>query len=541
MPILRPIYVFLRLLPFVISFIRDFKGKLLFGVPVERTEEEHAARARDLTRVLGSLGPTFIKGPQVLAVREDILPLVYTQELKKLQDKVPPFPVERVREIVRAELGRDPSDIFEAFDPVPIAAASLGQVHRARYRGRDIAFKVLRPGIEQIVAADMAVLDFIIRLFETFTDSYMVRSMRACWREFLRVVTLEMDYRNESANAARLRANLREDPRIVIPECIGELTSRRTVAFEFCSGCRIDDREAVLAMGIQPLDLVTLLVETYLRMTLVHGYIHADPHPGNLIVMSGGRIAIVDYGMSVEIEPMVRAEMLRLVYCAILQDVDGIVEIFYRLRMVEPETNRGALCEAAETLMSIRLNTDATPRQIQEIAFEILRTFYKFPLRLPDQLVYLARAAALVEGIGYAHDPHFNAIKFATPIVKRILAGKDIFDRKPLKDRVLEAANQLRAVARELRRSIRRLDRDEIRLRLHQSDLSSLESLLGGVVRRLLGGIGAVSLALAGLLLYLNTGQLWWLIGSLIPAGAVLFFAALLPLRSRPGKRNPFL
>jgi len=539
--IFRPAYVFLRLCPFVISFVRDFKGKLLFGAPIGRSEEQHVARARDLTRVLAGLGPTFIKGPQVLAVREDVLPLAYTNEFKRLQDKVPPFSAKEVERIVLEEFRRPVSEVFEEFDLVPIAAASLGQVHRARFKGRDIAFKVLRPGIRELVMSDLRVLHFILTLFETFTDSYMVRSFRAAYREFLRVMQIEMDYRNEAANASRLRRNFKDDPRIVIPECFDELTTSRTVAFEFCDGCRVDDTAGVVRMGTTSEAILNLLAETYLKMVLDHGFIHADPHPGNLIVLPGGKLAIVDYGMSVEIDALTRAEMLRLVYCAILEDVDGIVEVFYRLRMVEPETNRGLLCEAAETLMRIRLKTDATPRQIQEIAFEILQTFYKFPLRLPDQLVYLARAAALVEGIGYVHDPNFNAIKFATPIVQKLLVGQQIFEQKPAKDRVLEGFRGLQAVARELRRSIRRLDRDELRLRLHQADVAQLESIFSGLVRRLLAGVSAVGLALAGLLVYLNTGNLWWLFGSIIPAGTVLFFAALLPLRGKPGKRIPFL
>ncbi|MDX2176522.1 MAG: AarF/UbiB family protein [Candidatus Sumerlaeia bacterium] len=540
-PVLRPVRVFLRLLPFLVSFARDFRAHIFFGPPADRTEEEHRRRAVEITATIASLGATFIKGIQVLAVREDLIPLTYTREFKRLQDQVPPFPGGEARSTIQREFGKRVEDLFERFDAEPIAAASIGQVHRARIDGREVAVKVLRPGIEEQVETDLAVLAFILFLFETFLDNYLVRSFRAIYDEFSRVIREEMDYRLEAKNNRRLRAMFQDDPRVIIPRCAEGFVRRRVIAFDFVEGVRIDDREGVAALGVDPRGLLQTLTEIYLQMALRHGFVHADPHPGNLLVCEGGRIAILDYGMAVDIDAETRKEMLRIVFHVVREDVDAIVDSFYRLKMVDPEINRATLLDAAERLLHIRIRTDATPRQIREIALEILQTFYRFPLRLPEQLVYLSRAAALVEGIGYVYDPNFNAIRFGTPIVRDLLLKEPLLDSEPLAERLKKGGRAALRLARGVARTINRIERDDIRVRIHRADIDEIEALFTSLMRRLLAGLLATIVAAAGVAVYLHTGLARGLLFSLPLAAALLFLGAFLPLRRKPRRKSPFL
>lgn len=538
--LLRPIYVLLRLLPFLCSFARDFRRYIIFGRPLVRTVEEHRRRANRLTDLIGHLGGTFIKAIQVIATREDIVPALYAQAFRRLQDQVPPFPSDQAEAIISQSLGRPLREVFEDFEPSPIAAASLSQVHRARYRDCPVAVKVRRPGIVDRVETDLAVIETILALFDWLMDSHIIRSLQAAHQEVSRVIHLEMDFRNEARNATIFRKNFAHDPRIVIPGCHEELNSECLAVFDFVEGCRVDDAEGLRRLGTDPMEMVRLLTETYLRMVLVDGFLHADPHPGNLVAMAGGRVAILDYGMTIGIDAKTKEEMLRIVYCVVLEDTAGIVDGFYRLKMVDPEINPAVLQDAAEVLMKIRLHTDASTRQIQEIAQEVLRTFYKFPLRMPPHLVYVFRAAALVEGIGYIYDEKFNAIRFATPIVRRMLRDISFDTEEPLPKRILSKGKELLGLGREAVRLVHRLDREQFRLRLHPSDLNHLEGHVSAGFRRVLIVVAAAALALWGMLLYMQSGRIIWLIATAVPSAIVILLAITVPLR-RKRNRNPWL
>jgi predicted unusual protein kinase regulating ubiquinone biosynthesis (AarF/ABC1/UbiB family) len=529
--IVRPIRVFFALLPFVISFVRDWQRYILWGSPRVLTAEGHARRARRLTQTLGRLGPAFIKGAQVLATREDIIPKSYTRELKTLQDRVPPFPVEQVLAIIESECGRPAGEVFDSFDREPLAAASLGQVHRAIYKGRPVAVKILRPRVVETVETDLRVVSFLTHLVHTFIDSYLVRNFWEIHKEFRRMIRQEMDFRNEEANADRFRRNLAGDHRFLIPECARELTSRRMVVFDFVEGVRVDDPEGMRRCGLSTDDLIARLIEAYVRMTIIDGFVHADPHPGNLLVTPDGRVAVLDYGMALEFSDAVRLELLRACFAVVRKNLDTLVDCFYRLDMVEPDINRALVRDAAETLLRIQLREDFTPRMIQDIADDILATFHRFPLRMPQQLVFLFRASALVEGLGMQWDPHFSGVREATPVIKRLIRQVALAPERKWVESVLEEGRAAWATFRHLRMIVERFEREEQRVRLHPADVERFEGFLGAMTRRLLVGLGALGLGLVGLGAGMVRGKWLEAAAVAVPAGAVLLLAVLLPLK----------
>lgn len=537
-PAPRSIFVASKLLPFIIGFIRDWRKYLFFGPPRELTQKQHQRRARAIRETMATLGPSFIKAAQVLAMREDLLSPTYTKELVKLQDQVPPFPYREVSRIIRRNYNKPVQELFDEFEKEPIAAASLGQVHKARYKGREVAVKVLRPGVEELVSTDMNVVRILLAILDMFIDPNLMRSFHAIAEEFERMIHLEMDFRNERKNAARFRHNFHSDTRIRVPHFVDELTTHQVAVSEFIKGGRIDDPETLAAVGMDPKYLIDLMIETYVRMAVVHGFIHADPHPGNLFIDAQGKLVILDFGMALEFDDDTKLELLKIVYAVVKRDVDGIVDGFYRLGMVDADINRGMMRDAAQTLLEIQLTQDVTPRQIGELAQEIIQTFYKFPLRLPNNLVYLFRASSLVEGIALQYDPKFNGVRAATPIVKRMLREIAFRGRKPLKDRIVDGAKEAVITLRELTVIIHRLEREQLRLRIHEADIFELERFFNVFLRRLLSGIG---LAVLGLIVVnsLTTYRYPFIMVGVLVLIAVLYFAvSFLPIPRGGTQRN---
>lgn len=493
---MRSLYVFVTLIPFIFSFIRDWKRYIAFGPPRRLNERQHQRRAQALRKRMAELGPSFIKGAQVIAMRDDVILPIYTNELRKLQDRVPPFPARQARAIIERNLDRPVEEIFSDFQPQAIAAASLGQVHAATYRGARVVVKVLRPGVQRLVETDLRVVAMLLYLMDFFIDDNLMKSFQSIIAEYTRMIKLEMDFLNEQSNADRLRANLKDAHRVVIPRFHPELTTSEVAVIEFIEGIRIDSVDEIRAMGVDSDELIERLLHTYIRMAVVDGFVHADPHPGNLLIDREGRIVILDYGMCVEFDEFTRIELLKIVHAVTRKDVDAIVESYYRLGMVDHDVNRGVLKEAARTLFNIQITNDLSPKQVQEIAQQILDTFHRFPIHLPNNLVYLLRATTLLEGIALQFNPRFNSLRTASPIVSRLLVEIAFNPNKPVKDRIFDAGRDLYGFARDTASVVHRLEREQLRLRMHEADLYEIQRFLQALLRRLLAGIALVALAL---------------------------------------------
>lgn len=418
---MRALTILWYLAPLTVSFIRDWRRWIWWGAGVQRTPAFHEKRSERVVEVLARLGPSFVKMAQIFASRSDLIPEPYVSALSTLTDQVPPVPAAAIRHEIEHAYGCAPEQLFERFESEPIAAASLGQVHRARYHGRDVVIKVLRPGVESLVRKDLAVFKPLVRWFEGRFPNPHIHNARIVIEEFASRVWEEMDFVHEAANATEIRANFRGNPRIIVPEIIPELTRKRTLVMEYVEGTRVDRIQPHAGdPAHDPRGVVSRVMELYLRMMLVDGFFHADPHPGNVLVAPDGRIVILDFGMVVRVPKQMRADLVRTVFAAIRRDTDGILDGFRALGLLEAGTTNDQLRPLADRLMAIAYDQSTMAERVQLVAQEVVASLYDWPVRLTSEMVYFARTATLIEGLGVRYDERFNPITFASPIAVRM-------------------------------------------------------------------------------------------------------------------------
>ncbi|MDB4879018.1 MAG: hypothetical protein JWL60_464 [Gemmatimonadetes bacterium] len=421
---MRLLLIVLRLGPLALAFWRDHRRWFLLGAPVPRTPAHHARRAETLVRRLAALGPTFVKLAQLFAGRADILSPVYARALTTLTDRVPTVATADVERIIREEYGAGPEELFERFDREPLAAASLGQVHRASFQGEEVVIKVLRPGVEALVAADVRAARRIVGVVERFWPNPHVIGTRVVIDEFALRVAEEMDFRLEAAHAVAIGANFAGDRRVWIPRVVMSMVRRRALVLEYCAGRRIDQLDAWVAEGrVRPEALVREVMELYARMMLVHGLFHADPHPGNMHVAPDGRIILLDFGMVVRVPLELRRQLVGAIFAAIRRDPDALAASVHALGLVTTGADPMVIRRLSATLLNVASLRTTTRERVELLADEVLAELYDWPIIMPSHLVYFARTASLIEGLGNHYDTHFNALAFATPVAMSMRHG----------------------------------------------------------------------------------------------------------------------
>lgn len=519
------------LLPFVVAFWRDRRTLLILGSPRKITFEAHQRRAVKLTNTIARLGPTFVKLAQVFSARADILPEPYLSEISRLQDQIPPDDSAAIVKVVVDELGGPIASFFDDFDLTPVATASLGQVHRAHVAGTQVAVKVLRPNVEDLLAIDLDISFRILYLLNILFPNHHIRSLTNVVREFSVRVNEEMDFRLEADNIARFQRHFGEDKRVRAPTVLPDLTRRRVLVTEWCHGDKVDRLQTRFEAG--ELDFTTMmktLTEIYLRMLLVEGFMHADPHPGNLLVQDNGTIVFLDWGMVVQLDASTRDRILRVALAAGRDDLDGLINGMYELGMIDPEISRSEVRDAAaEVLSVIERMKDLGVRKVQQMVQEIMDTFYTWPIMLPRELVYFFRASALLEGIGFRYDPAFLGLDIARPVIKEMQGELLKATRKRPQDIALGVMDEVRMTVNAVRDVMIRADREEFRVRVHPRDLLQFERFLMLQVRRILLTIFALTTAMISAITFIALRQYWLLAIGLFIALVMFLVVFFLP------------
>jgi predicted unusual protein kinase regulating ubiquinone biosynthesis (AarF/ABC1/UbiB family) len=421
------------------------RGRLLFHLAYDRFvrllrlivfrghegSDNKAARldkqARWLSQSLISLGPTFIKIGQALGTRADLLPLAYVKELATLQDQVPAFPTADAFARIEAELGRSLRECYAEIDSEPVASASLGQVYRARLStGQEVAVKVQRPDLDELISFDIAILYRIVKLINRF---FPRANENADWegmlREFHSTIFEEMDYVKEGRNADRFRYNFRTWQVIRVPKIYWSHTSRRVLTMDFIRGTKVTDLEQLRARRISPVKVNRLLVRSYLKQLLEDGFFHADPHPGNLLVLDSGHLAFFDFGMVGRITAKLQSQMIDAFFHVVARDVHGLGQDIINLNFLKPGVDPETVRPVVEKLFEVYLNLKLGEVKFKELTYDLAEVIYEYPFRLPANFTYVMRALMTLEGIGIVTDPEFSFFETAKPYAKEFMLRRE--------------------------------------------------------------------------------------------------------------------
>ena len=392
-----------------------------------KKQERLQQQAVWLRESLIDLGPTFIKIGQALGTRADLLPLEYVKELAKLQDQVPAFPTAEAFAIIETDLGRSLHEAYKEIDAEPIAAASLGQVYRARlHTGQEVAVKVQRPNLHATISFDVAILFRLVKLTNRF---FPKANENADWegmlREFHATIFEEMDYVREGRNADRFRYNFRTWRAIRVPKIYWTHTNTRVLTLDFIRGTKVIDLEGLRANRISPVKVNRMLIRTYLKQLLEDGFFHADPHPGNLLVMDSGHLAFFDFGMVGRITPQLQTQMIDAFFHVVARDVKGLGQDIINLNFLKPGVDPETVRPVVESLFTHYLNLKLGEVNFKELTYDLAEVIYEYPFRLPSNFTYIMRALMTLEGIGVVTDPGFSFFETAKPFAKEFMLRRE--------------------------------------------------------------------------------------------------------------------
>ncbi|MFB6133299.1 MAG: ABC1 kinase family protein [Halanaeroarchaeum sp.] len=483
----RFVLVAWQFLPLVLRYVRDRRRFVVFGRSRRVTPEMRVRRAEKLLDSMLTLGPTFIKLGQLLSTRPDVLPPEYIDVFSQLQDRVPPAPWPEAEVVVEEELG-SVEDRFEAFDTEPISGASLGQVYRGRLDGRDVAIKVRRPGVEDLVEADLRVIRWTLPFVIYFVDDARAFSLENLADEFGKTIREEMDYEREAAMLREIGGNFEDDPMIAMPDVVDSHSSARVLTMEYVGGTKITDVEELDERGVNRSEVAERLTRAYLKMITQDGVYHADPHPGNLAVQPDGTVVFYDFGMSGRVDSFIQEKIIDFYLAVANRDIDEILDILVDMGTLSPDADRATMAEVLDLAIQDARGEDIETWRVQQIIGKVEDTIYEFPLRLPSNLALVMRVATVVEGVCLTLDSDFDFIAVASDFLTE--RG---YREESIRAAVESAGEDVRAAARasvaippKLDRSLDRLDRDNLFVR---AGIEDNDGLLARLAKRVVYGI----------------------------------------------------
>ena len=381
-------------------------------------------RAQWLVGTLLDLGPTFIKLGQALSTRADLLPPEYVEALTRLQDKVPEFSAEEAIATVEAELGASIYSLYRQFDLIPIAAASLGQVHKARlHTGEEVVVKVQRPGLERLFDLDLKVLRRLVRFCDRTFSSVRQYQLEAIYREFAEVLYKEIDYVQEALNADRFRFNFRHHPRILVPKIYPKYTTRKVLTMDYVPGIKISDRQSLEACGINLKEINQLGICSYLKQLLQDGFFQADPHPGNMAVSPDGCLIFYDFGMMAEVQPINKDQMVKTFFAVLRKDTDEVIDTLTDMGLIEPVADMVPVRRVTSFLLEQFTDKPIELQAFTQMRTELYALYEQQPFRLPPKMTFILKALTTLDGVARTLDPEYNLIIAAKPFVTSLAAS----------------------------------------------------------------------------------------------------------------------
>ena len=454
------------------------------------TEEKLSARRKIqavwIRENLLELGPTFIKVGQLFSTRADLFPSEYVEELAKLQDRVPAFTYEQAAAIVEADLGKPVSQLFRSFDPTPLAAASLGQVHKAQlHTGEEVVVKVQRPGLKKLFTIDLAILKRIAQYFQNHPKWGKGRDWLGIYDECCRILWQETDYLSEGRNADTFRRNFREQKWVKVPRVYWRYTSLRALTLEYLPGIKISHYEALEAAGLDRKLLAKLGAKAYLQQLLNDGFFHADPHPGNLAVNPEGALIFYDFGMMGQIKTNVREKLMETLFGIAEKNADRVVTSLIDLGALSPVDDMGPVRRSVQFMLDNFMDKPFEEQSVSEISEDLYEIAYDQPFRFPATFTFVMRAFSTLEGVGKGLDPDFNFMEVAQPFAMQLMTNGKGQNSNSILDELGRQAAQVSSTAlglpRRIEDTIDKLERGDLRLRVRSIESDRLLRRLSAI------------------------------------------------------------
>ncbi|RUR87033.1 ABC1 kinase family protein [Chlorogloeopsis fritschii PCC 9212] len=449
------------------------------GVTEAKQTARRKAQAVWIRNTLLDLGPTFIKVGQLFSTRADIFPGEYVEELAKLQDKVPAFSYEQVEAIVAQELGKKIPELFQSFEVIPLAAASLGQVHKAGlHSGEAVVVKVQRPGLKKLFEIDLKILRGIARYFQNHPEWGRGRDWIGIYEECCRILWEEIDYLNEGRNADTFRRNFRAFEWVKVPRVYWRYTSSRVLTLEYVPGIKISQYEAIEAAGLDRKQIARQGAQAYLLQLLNDGFFHADPHPGNIAVDPEGALIFYDFGMMGRIKSNIREGLMETLFGIASKDGDRVVKSLVDLGALAPAEDMGPVRRSVQYMLDHFMDKPFENQSVAAISDDLYEIAYNQPFRFPATFTFVMRAFSTLEGVGKGLDPEFNFMEVAKPYAMQLMTNMNGSDTNSFFNELGKQAVQVSSTAlglpRRLEDTLEKLERGDVRVRFRSIETERL-------------------------------------------------------------------
>ncbi|EGD51441.1 2-polyprenylphenol 6-hydroxylase [Thermoanaerobacter ethanolicus JW 200] len=476
---------------------------------LKQTNDENIAklsRGERLKLALEELGPTFIKMGQILSTRSDILPKDVIKELEKLQDKVPAFSFDEVKSVIQNEFGESLEEAYAEFEPTPLAAASIAQVHKALlWSGKTVVVKVQRPGIEKIIAQDMKILEDIAKFVDNHTKYGKLYNFTKMVEDFKKRLEEELDFRIEGENAEKFKKNFLKDKKVKIPSIIWTHTTRRVLTMEYIDGIPLNDFNAIDEAGLDRGAIARNLAKSVLNQILRDGFFHGDPHPGNIMVLGDGTIAFLDFGMVGSLSPERKRQFSKMLLGIVYKNSRMITESIIDLNAVTLNVNMKKLEKDINNLRDRYVEIPLEKLKVGEVLNGIFDLVFSYNIVIPNEFNMLAKSLITLEGIVEKLDPKISVLEVAKPIAKQLIPK--MFSTQHMKEEIINATMDYSRLIKELPsfllNFLRKTEEENYAVELKIRDFENLEKRVDKVFNRLSTSIIllALSIVIAGILI----------------------------------------
>ena len=455
--------------------------------------------AERMRLALEELGPTFVKLGQILSTRPDVIPHAFVREFEKLQDDVPSFPFEEVLAQIAGELGGPAEQFFAEIDPVPLAAASIAQVHRARLKtGEDVVIKVRRPGIVEVVESDISALMALAGLAERHVSGSELYDPIGVVREFARTIRREMDFSREGHTIEKFRDNFSRTPWMYFPRVYWEQSSRGILTMEYVAGVKVSDAEKLSDQGLDGKLIARRGADAFLEMVLTHGFFHGDLHPGNVLILPDNVICLLDYGIVGRLDDDLKTFLTDILSAIINRDMDEVVSLLLFAGDISDNLDIRALKRDLFNFIDGYYEIPLKEIEVGRMLMEFIEIITLYNIRISTDMMLLAKSLVLIEGMGRALDPIFDMAERLRPFIIKAIRQK--FSPKRFSRNINQILssylNLARNIPRDLKEIINRINRNKFKIDLEHRGLDKFTAEFDRSINRL-----SISMILAAMII----------------------------------------